>query len=287
MKDLDFDEIDQAVNSVNTGTPENENVENIPKNDTEFVQTEDVEPTTLPEPAEPAEPLAGRRSSGQFMDVVHPSSNMRIPPLVMPGRDVAPPPPTNDDPMESRGQNQDTDITNDFSGKPIESPDSPFLPDAQVEKRPLDAFLTEPNDEEKSAEDTGSDKTETDNVKPAENNEALPAELQDNLLKIESDNSINPEVEASTVAEAPTLPPSAPASVGQPTEPNSVTQQYKDQPTISEQNSDAANDTNSYHKDLIKPIKKKAGWMWVVWIIILVVAGASAGYVIYRLIPIL
>lgn len=61
MKDLDFDEIDRAVNSLTTkSTPADE--------------------TVAPPPA--TQPLATRRSSGRFMDVVHPSSDMRTKPVL-------------------------------------------------------------------------------------------------------------------------------------------------------------------------------------------------------------
>lgn len=77
MKDLDFDEIDRAVNSVGASTPATDDSSETP------VQPISGQPTV---PAVPSQTLAGRRSSGQFMDVVHPSSNMRRAPLMMPER---------------------------------------------------------------------------------------------------------------------------------------------------------------------------------------------------------
>lgn len=76
MKDLDFDELDRAVNSLIGG---GEPVEITP-------EPVLVVPTTIPmteAPSQPAvtltpvQPLAARRSTGRFMDVVHPSSDMR------------------------------------------------------------------------------------------------------------------------------------------------------------------------------------------------------------------
>jgi len=136
VKDLDFDELDRAVNSLLTNGS-NTNSDNVAKNTTNIgselpktpinshfansispinnfkpnpaVTTTVDSPTleTIPEPietasnqvevraikpiptipifAEPPRPLASRRSSGRFMDVVHPSSDMRTT-LIMPDR---------------------------------------------------------------------------------------------------------------------------------------------------------------------------------------------------------
>jgi hypothetical protein len=76
MKDLDFDELDRAVNSLISGgqpsvaTPEP--VLNVP---TTLVSND--APSQPPVAPAPSQPLAARRSSGRFMDVVHPSSDMR------------------------------------------------------------------------------------------------------------------------------------------------------------------------------------------------------------------
>lgn len=71
MKDLDFDELDRAVNSLLPGssTPDGEQSA-VPSS----------EDATAPTPPA-SQPLAARRSSGRFMDVVHPSSDMRTAPV--------------------------------------------------------------------------------------------------------------------------------------------------------------------------------------------------------------
>ena len=136
MKDLDFDELDRAVNSL-LANGSNTNSDDVAKNTTNIVSelprtpinshfTNSISPInnfkpnpvvtstmdsptveTISEPvptvsnqievnvikpiptipifAEPARPLASRRSSGRFMDVVHPSSDMRTT-LIMPDR---------------------------------------------------------------------------------------------------------------------------------------------------------------------------------------------------------
>jgi hypothetical protein len=67
MKDIDFDEIDRAVSSVGS---DNTNANDKPEDTT--VQS-DAPEISKPEPQTPqtTPALAGRRSSGQFMDVVH------------------------------------------------------------------------------------------------------------------------------------------------------------------------------------------------------------------------
>lgn len=68
MQDIDFDEIDRAVNSVTNTAPEV----------TPVVPEPTGEPLSQPVAPVPAVPSpAVRRSSGRFMDVVHPSSDMR------------------------------------------------------------------------------------------------------------------------------------------------------------------------------------------------------------------
>jgi len=74
VKDLDFDEIDRAVNSLKSSSPaENENTDN---------SDQPTEGNNSTDSTESMPTLVKKRSSGQFMDVVHPSSNMRKAPLI-------------------------------------------------------------------------------------------------------------------------------------------------------------------------------------------------------------
>jgi hypothetical protein len=97
MKDLDFDELDRAVNSLIGGTSVHATEPDEPAaiDITSAVQNSHVAPVAafVPQPVvaaepvvapvapaatqPPTQPLAARRSSGRFMDVVHPSSDMR------------------------------------------------------------------------------------------------------------------------------------------------------------------------------------------------------------------
>jgi hypothetical protein len=162
MQDIDFDELDRAVSSVLGSTTTAE-----PK------QTNDVPITVSPEPRQslPVAPAARRVSSGRFMDVVHPSSDMKnassapaarpieipsapskvedvptaveIVDIVKPeARPISPSPAafswpeTPVAPIEPEQKSSDTDSV-------VEDADvleSPFLSNTKVEKRPLGAF---------------------------------------------------------------------------------------------------------------------------------------------------
>lgn len=373
MKDLDFDEIDRAVNSLNSDKPTDDNSDNTATS----VQPVDERSTTS---VESTPTLASRRSSGKFMDVVHPSSNMRRSPLISRDSSLTPQvkpidnsdkssendnpiapiddSPTSDtisstspssddgwpDPIdfheskkaeldndgkfdsghietetnteteteigtnnadEISDQNQASnndeyedadidkisdDINNELDQSHDKLPDSPFISGTKVKKRPLGAFSSE-------ATAPTTDQVKTDEVTDTNNNEVnntpetvvvkdttLPAELQDDLLLIESgDSSTNPDkpttidnpVAVEAVAAVKTDIPAA--TVTQSAGPTSITQQYKEKPSTGDQTSGAIYNTDAYHKSLVRPAKKKSGWMWVFYIIILIVVGIGVG----------
>jgi hypothetical protein len=311
MNDIDFDEIDKAVNSVGSDKP-NTNANETPEPVTENTQT--------------TSGLAGRRSSGQFMDVVHPSSNMRRAPIKMPERplnqntepnkpsveqtvpntDVQAsqtqettseselPTPTipNSGWAEQKNENEDEDIdkisddiTNELDHKSDELPDTPFIAGTKVEKRPLGAFSTEPLDGEVSTDIN----SELDDKK----DESLPDELQDKLLSIESNESKpGPEAPKETIEpdEKPEVVEKVevPKAESKPAIATSITQQYEEKPSTGDRDSGPIYDTNSYHKPLISPVKKKSSWSIILWIIAILVLGVGAGVLAYKfIVPIL
>lgn len=99
MKDLDFDELDKAVNSLMAGVKSDD----TPASDKEKTLTIDTSApipsrsgmpiTPLPRPAAPpvastGQPAPAARRGGRFMDVVHPSSDMKKPePTARPSRE--------------------------------------------------------------------------------------------------------------------------------------------------------------------------------------------------------
>lgn len=310
MKDLDFDELDRAVNSLITKAPNGSTQDSNISNEKPSVDTNITPPT-----------LAARRSSGRFMDVVHPSSDMRssspmpesknnsiessMPivnstPITTPATDkpmiVEKPISKSDwpDPIDFHESNQKKDqkpaqsededidkinneITKTLSNTSDESLESPFLSGAKVEKRPLGAFSNElpvSNVEIMSDEEKNDNKESNQDLENKEETVApLPAELHQDLLKIEADSSTYPEKDSSV------LTTKKPISTPELT--TSIKQQYTEKPITSDQNSGSIYDTSSYHKNVVRPTKKKSGWMWVLWISILLVIGVGAGIVVY------
>ena len=304
MSDIDFDELDRAVNGV-LGTNDAPAPVTPPVVDqtadepiTEAATITRVERTqlspisTTPKPIVASTAPAARRSSGRFMDMVHPSSDMRSrnpdAPVVVKPETPAPTEPT---------------ATTDYPESPAwnEPLESPFLPDAKVEKRPLgggeathaeatsivDSFdfqglLDEPEEDLLEAPEPQERIEATalpDPIDFAEANAApveAPVEVEEPPVKIEEvPVEVKPEIiETQPVVEAPQ------PIIEEPTGPTSITPQYKEQAS-SNQESGAMYDTESYHQAVTAPVKKKSGWFTVVLIILLVILGAGGGFAMY------
>ena len=342
MKDLDFDEIDRAVNSVISNGSNNDS-NPVSQSITEMPETVQPEPQPVVTAGVPR-PLVARRSSGQFMDVVHPSSDMRRP-IAIPERpsQTVPPnepklaevfqaqPSVDTEPtmpavVESEAMPyEDADIdklSSDIDvvlGKTTDaSLESPFISGTKVEKRPLGAFSDDSVSEtaEQPNSDVQSDfapqpvTSENEMLSPGQ--APLPAELQNDLLKIEADSSTMPEevaipeqsvaTESAVTPEASEKPevidandsstsvesPRDVAEKAEPAGPTSIAQQYTEKPNSGDQSTGAIYDTESYHKTLAHPAKKKSGWMWVLYIVILLIVGAGVGVALhYFVIPML
>lgn len=311
MSDIDFEELDRAVNSLiasapgapatTVATPQVDMytqgpiaevpaeviqpviapiIENSGYTET-IVETVNTEIEPLGDGARPAierpafvaasRSLAGQRSSGRFMDVIHPSTNMRSSTPLPDVQIVPPTPPVADSQMlstPSLSRNNTLD-----EQKPLESP---FISGAVVEKRPLGAFSSEPEQADIELSPTGEVsegliEPDTDIAKTDELLD-LPDELGGDLLKIESD-----------VAEQPAEPEMLlePVIDNQPSGPTSITQQYAEQPAEVDKKTSSIYDTNVYHNASTGGSKKKSGWMWIVWIILLLAVGVGAGALTY------
>ena len=382
MKDLDFDELDRAVNSLITKdstipsagnsasgvayvepiTEETEHIlelgEPISTNDGILTETKtddvvDVAPISI-------KPAIEKPSTGRFMDVVHPSSNMRSS-LVMPERSsvritsdkapisrapllsslpslhLKPTEPsvvsqpanfvsddTEDDDIDRISNDIDKTLNMDVDDSQI----SPFLSGTKVEKRPLGAFSTSvnmtpevmdsPSDDAASSEaaptplmapaiappvqpSSGYNPTpslpvsEPSFVTKLDSDELdapLPAELQNELLSIESDEmTAQPET---TLADIVNEPDTAPNVAPQAIEPSttsapvsistSIQPQYKEMPSSGDQDNGAIYDVKNYHKTVSHPSDGKSGWMWVVWIALMLIVGVGIGAAVYFLV---
>jgi hypothetical protein len=303
MSDFDFDELDKAVNgAINTEVPNNELVETLDTTENDEPAKERVAATTpvsASQPARSAAPAA-RRSSGRFMDVVHPSSDMR------PGSEM---------PNSSRPQ---TTATAPAAVAPVVQPDpvetsledwqkpleSPFLSDAKVEKRPLGGeaptttdfdpielleepddprieahampdpidFATQSNSEEPVSEQTTPIEEVAIEVEPvaveqpAAHSE-VPMHVENDTAMGYGEGSFQPEPEQDV-----------------PTGPTSIHQQYKEQPSSSKE-SGPIYDTEAYHQPLAPIAKKKKPSFAILWILLILIlgAGASAAFYFYVL----
>lgn len=369
MKELDFDELDRAVNSLMTNVPNTP----PPKKDDE-VRTLNIEsslpadaappampsPTPVapaPSPVEPPAPVnepvtprtsapslsVAARRGGRFMDVVHPSSDMKKPTMPPSRQGVTIEPSTTaETPKEpvaastsdapaspvATSKNEwpdpldmaDFDVEDtqkpavDVSAKPEEAPKveeskesatplkeseapltTPFLPDAKVEKRPLG--MPTPAEEPDHTpvltpeSSQGSSVNDPDDQLPALPKDVepiLPAELQDDLMAIEADTNAGiPKTEEGQPIEnlpkqkpiVASVTPEPPVSNG----PTSIPQQYREEPSTGDQGNGAIYDTDTYHKPIEHPAKKKSGWMWVIWILVILIVGAGGGAALFFL----
>ncbi len=194
-----------------------------------------------PTPVSLAETPAVRRSTGRFMDVVHPSSDMRS---RVAERPTPQPVENREEPSEEEAPSRHTDMPDPLDFQPTPEPaadaplESPFLPDAKVEKKPLGA------------------------MPPVGAARELP-ELPE-LLQVPDEKLLEATVE--TEPEVPTSTPFTQSHVETPAEP---------------QESGAIYDTETYHQPVVHPVKRKSGGLVALWIVLLVVVGAAAGAAVY------
>ena len=252
MTDFDFEELDRAVSgAVDTATP---------------TPTPVVEPPMLDRSSDRPVAPALRRTGGRFMDVVHPSSDMRT---------ATPPRENSVTPFAPQSTASPSTETPTAEQPAV---DSPFLADAKVEKRPLGGVGPAPVLLEAAEPQELLD--EPDDPRIEEHT------LPDPIDFAEQEAPQEPEV-APVVAEIPqeqeeTQPTPAVLPVEEePVGPTSITQQYAEHPS-SAQDSGAIYDIETYHQPLAQPVKKKGkGIFTVLWIVGLIAVGAGAGWTIY------
>lgn len=395
MKDLDFDELDRAVNSLMTNVPKSSPSANDDKEKTLDItptlnegskpvfnniekaataamdspstataqQPPMVQTASRPQPSSVSLPAA--RRGGRFMDVVHPSSDMKKPEMPTPvSRQGSTIEPLKSSPIsEIISSKQDASVpasteptkeplpaikpvdgpapAGESSETPSDWPDpidlvsvstpekkeeeapadspaptqpeeeapaslkSPFLPDTKVEKRPLGSpdvpaeepeFSAPAEEKEPKTVDDPNDQLPAD---PTEVEPLLPEELQGDLMAVEADTTHEQVKRAHDATEEPeplekneknvTPTPSLAtdkSSVSGPTAPSgptSIPQQYHEEASTGDQGNGAIYDTDSYHQPLAHPAKKKSGWMWIIWIVLILLLGAGGGAALYFL----
>lgn len=307
MSDFDFDELDKAVAGV-LGPEDSASAEPV----VSPAPAAPVAPTTpaAPQDEPKSEPTvvqrtslapAARRSSGRFMDVVHPSSDMRTRTGYAPASEpVASEPRTTTFVAPTAPEGKEAE---DWS-KPLESP---FLPDAKVEKRPLGGLpgapefnpeeLIEAPEEELKLEEPDEPRLEAttlpDPIDFANQSSEEPTHVE---IPVESEVDSTPvapaaEVPEVSVADVPSdleqegpisepVEPVQPAQPEEVTGPTSITQQYQEQPSDAKP-SGAIYDTETYHQPMAVAPKKRGSAWGIIWIILLVILGAGAGVAFY------
>lgn len=330
MNDFDFEELDRAVSSlatqdtpVQSPTPiASAPVAGAPQPAPAPVTP--VQPSTVPQaPAAPVAapvaptPVAPRPRAGRFMDVVHPSSDMRTTTPVAPRADTPAPlvAPTSSIPEMP-------------ADTMTEAAPSPFLPDAKVEKRPLGGVpgvdteqispasvvapiepapsptLTEPMPElapvavpaaaapvpeapampsADSAQTVAntSEETPVETEADAAPSAPLSRDEQEKLMDTPLPPELNEDVlsaEASDDTTPPVAPVDATAQFG--ALQGSIPPQYADK---TDAPVDAGQTAPVYDAHAFtQPAKKKGhGWLIVLWIALLIVLGVGAGYALY------
>lgn len=310
MTDLDFEELDRAVNSA-MGTEQSgvseEDVKNIKiKADDESAPIDTVSQERKiqsPEPRKSEKAVfksrQAVRSSGRFMDVVHPSADMR-PNLYPKSEDKDSQkqkkeetktekeitnPHNMPDPLDVHKETDSKSKSNEGEDK---KSDSPFIADAKVEKRPLGAFSDIDKKESETTKNPTDEKKDTlveeplkDEAPYEPNSESrnvyLPPELQKDILDVESDPTTDKLGSSNPNKSKDPVPLGNPYLHSAQTE---ISQQYKEK-NSQEKTSGSIYDTKEYHSPLSHPAKKKNGWNVIIWILLIVAVAIGIAYFVY------
>lgn len=299
MSDFDFEELDKAVTGALATSKDGPATPSAVKEEepSAFMATpmaeEPVQSTvidtpkpTVSEPVKtaPVSAPAARRATGRFMDVVHPSSDMRT--VSSPVNKTA----TSALPAEVKPQPtfqpvkhslfSDDELETDFELSPIGPIDTtsaletPFLADAKVEKRPLGGS---PN-AASSLHLSVFDQPKTTLLEAPD--EPLIEEHIEESTPAETFSFTDEPVETTIENPTPEVEHLDIEPVIEPTPPASIAQQYTEQPR-EEANSGAIYDTEAYHQPLVDAKKKSSGVWLAVWIVVLALIGAGAGLAFY------
>ena len=177
----------------------------------------------------------------------------------------------------------DTDAGADESTVATDDPmpsDSPFIADAKVEKRPLggeqqpenqppNEGVTLPVEPQPEATDT-KEQTDAKSSEPP-----TPAELNPDVVAVEANEpsafARENEKMANDNSDDKTQAPHTGA----------IHQQYKEQASSGDASHTAIYDAANYPQTAAKKTKKKSGWLWVVWILLLLAVGAGGAVALY------
>lgn len=242
---------------------------------------QESEPPQLPI-ERPKAPKAPRPSGGRFMDVVHPSSDMKttngelpvVTPRVEPG----------DIPVPARPKPSVSDAPSVTTDEPL----TPFLPDAKVEKRPLGAPLDTVSHSEPERSASIPEVPESPDAAENQEGPSEPAEA----MPINSEATAKEQRDPQTVLDASSFENATPDISAE----VSAVESSEIDPTIAKLQSIESNDTGQLKTDasegsifavdahpqpLAHPSKQKSGWGTVVIIILIVILAAALGAAAY------
>lgn len=309
MSDFDFEELDKAVNGALQNDSDAPKEASVKANE----PTPSTEVATPVVPEAPKTTPAARRSAGRFMDVVHPSSDMRgaSSSSNTPAASTAfTPPTTSSEPIipeaNTRNESSSPDTLEDSLNTPVgpwtKPLESPFLADAKVEKRPLGGLAPEltqelldaPEEELKleAPDEPLLEASYPDPIDFATQSTTVPEEVEaTDTVTLETaeleptpepviEEAVVQEVETSVAEQEPTSKPTETQEAEAPAGPASITQQYTEQPSAN-QHSGSIYDTENYHQPLAHNAKKRSGAWVILWIFLLVILGAGAGVAFY------
>lgn len=318
MGDIDFDELDKAVNSLmgkgNANQPVNQEekpLKTLKLNETAVSSPKQIEEaakkitggqdtSTVKSISLDSTPVPSRQSTGRFMDVMHPSADMRASSGVPkpPARTTAPVRPSVV-PLASSTPEMKPQTTSSASATADTTSFSPFLPDAKVEKRPLGSAPTigavpspfgnkspeetdaKPKQERADVSPVNSEPLQTDdtaeqNEEPTEtvpiNSEDRPKGdmVHDNQRSFDAADFVKgqtPEERQLQQLESNEVKASAPA----PDEEKVRSVESGDTERIK-------SGGGIYNVDSLKhPVKQKSGWLTVVVIVVIVLVCAGLG----------
>lgn len=233
----------------------------------------EIIPETVPAPI-PA-PTVPRPATGRFMDVVHPSSVMRS---NVESLDAALPV----RPVSDAQANPSVSVQ-----PPSDTPLTPFIPDAKVEKRPLGGIgaIPSPFDDDTSTDAKDAIETPTTNVATSINAELSDANKQNDDQPVldasafeQASPAESPEINAIESTEAVPESASQPETIA--VVESGDTEHLKESHAAPNKEGtiyDVANQT----QPLAHPAKQKSGWGVVILIVVIIIVAAALGAAAY------
>lgn len=162
--------------------------------------------------------------------------------------------------------------------------ESPFLPDAKVDKRPLGAYPgAMPDPIDMATPDSDQNQPSDAHVASEASQDAIEGESVHETVAPSSSEATTAaaevENETATSLDEQLANTDTDTTSAQPAAGGSIAQQYAEQPSSGDQTNGAIYDTATYHKavDAPAPHKKASIWTWIIWALVLTTVGAAGG----------